>query len=167
MVRRYGGQRDRARAWGMRLFVEHLAWYCVVVWLGFVVAFFLVLNLLTHNLWSNPDGYQLAFHGARSTGVVTNVDVSNHGSCSFSYVVDGKTYESGDVGCGADYQVGQTLPITYAWSDPSIAVSDDGDSALTSFFELTGFILVASALFTLSVVGRVRRQQKKEKWQGL
>jgi hypothetical protein len=86
-----------------------------------VLAFFSIAMNMTQHGWVN--WYRMAKTGQVTTATVTQVHPENHRSCTFQYIVAGKTYQASDSGC--DAATGQSIQIRYLPSDPTFATTRD------------------------------------------
>ena len=82
---------------------------------GAFVFFAVVMNtaMLGWATW-----YQLVTHGAHADARVTRLDLPNHSTCYFEYIVNSHRYESSDQGC--DARIGEIVPVTYSAARPTL-----------------------------------------------
>jgi Protein of unknown function (DUF3592) len=105
-----------------------------------------LLCLVVKPTW--PQLIRLASVGRRATAIVTQLDLSNHSECWFTYHVDGHAL-SGSASCPVTH-VGQDMTVIYDPSDPAVLSLD---SPLGALLTSIGILLAAAIGFAFVVGG--------------
>ncbi len=77
-----------------------------------------IFNLGPHSWLS---WYRLAASGERAEATITATNPPVHRTCTFEFFVDSVKYQGSDQGC--EFEIGESVPITYLPTDPSFATT--------------------------------------------
>jgi hypothetical protein len=110
------------------------------------VVAFLFIAVTTGGPSGARQRYELAVNGHRAAATITALQLSNHGGCSYSYRVAGRSYADSDDSCGIDHAVGSAIAITYVAGQPNVSTTGD---ARSQFREGLLFIFGAPTLLAL------------------
>jgi len=120
-----------------------------------------VLRWATH-----MDRYELlASHGVEISGTITSRGCGNHMSFTYKYLAQGQSFagsgkqSSGGVLCEA-LLPGQSVPVSYLASSPSVSVAGKPEAALSEARLFTNVGALFFPAVALWLVGRARRRQE-------
>ncbi len=123
--------------------------------LGAVAAFVFFAGAMNAMMRGWPAWYRLARDGQVAQAKITRLQPEIHQTCHFEFSIGPKAYEGSDQGCHA--QIGDTVRITYAPTDPSFATTASPKEELTE--QVVGALGMA-CLAGVSVWWQVRRKQR-------
>jgi hypothetical protein len=102
------------------------------------------------------DWFNLSIDGKNTSATIISVDNTNHNTCKFEYLVNGKKYFSSDQGCNV--KVGQSVFVTYLPAEPSFGTLS---SPLGVLLSLIFMPLLFSIIAGLGLAFRLHQDRLK------
>lgn len=89
----------------------------------------------------------LAHDGQRTTATVSELEPNNHNGCKYRFSIGGHSYTGSQERCADSLRVGDSVPVTYLPSNPSVSTTGTAGSRLRRALLITFLAPTALAVF--------------------